>query len=168
MPFETVEDYILIISIFVNIGLLIGLILQVKAGNKQTKHSEISSNFTVAPYLTPFLIWNDKIKKDYRILHIKNIGNGVATNVSMEVIVENEKKESHSFQRNRATFTPDSESNNTKISLTNNCTIKLIATCYDVVGRKYEVHDSYEYFKYDDNLKQILRDRKIIDAENYS
>ena len=168
MAFETVEDFILVISIFVNIGLLVGLILQVRDGNKQTRHSEISSNFTVAPYLTPFLIWNDKNQKDYRILHVKNVGNGVATNVHIDVIVENENKELLSFQRNRATFTPDSESNNTKISLTNNYTVKLNAVYYDVVGRKYEVHDSYEYFKDDDNLKQISRNRKIIDAEDCS
>lgn len=109
-----------------------------------------------APYLAPYLMWRDN-EKTIRELHIKNIGQGAATNIEFSVEAKIDGIQSSFFKRNRVTFLD--KSHNTKIVLTKNMEIFLKATYYDITNRKYDVDDVY-YFSYDDQKREIFKQTK--------
>ena len=150
-----------ILASFATVIVLGVLIYELKQTRAQNKHAKKLMEYEHAPYLSPFLTWHDKEKKDYRELNIKNIGHGAATNIMFEVttFVNNEKK--NYFKTYRATFMGDSH--NTEIPLKENMKIILHATYFDITNREYVVTDEYKWYKDNDErwvFQQTKRDRK--------
>lgn len=133
-PYEIV---VAIITMLVTVGIAYFGI------HKANKNTELVIQYAHAPSIMPFM--GKSNVSTGKSIHIKNSGNGVATNVECKVVVEKSDSGQKSKPVYRAVMTGDKDSHNLCIELNEELKFTVNAVYYDLINQKYETAEKYHY-----------------------
>ena len=124
--------------------------------HKANKNTQMIFQYSHQPVLYPIA---GKNGTSGRSIHIKNVGGGVAINISFKIKVSKKDSNDELKEFHRSVMTGDGDSHNTGIDLSQDFEFSIDYMYEDIVGNKNRYFEKYQYVKESKQLKRITSNR---------
>ena len=111
---------------------------------RTNKNTKLVVKYAHKPYIMP-IMGKSKKSEEIKSIHIKNAGNGVATNIECTIRIDKSASGQKTKSVSRSIMTGDKDSHNMEIKLNEDLEFTLDAVYYDLANEKYHTTEKYRY-----------------------